>query len=205
MSVNMREHMGMQMQMDYSYCPEIEEYRKQLAKKYASFLNQDFMNDFRSQNFMVPKRLEGKACSGLSSHSTADSSDLDAHSGQSSKSSMDCSKRLNKITELLLRFEEKCALDAIISPTELRSLRSLNRGILGKVVDNFTLFKHQHSVLVAINILMFNCSKMKIPKDSFKDVISELFQKIGQKDITIYSIKKSKTYSLIKQVIKSQF
>ena len=57
-------------------------------------------------------------------------------------------------------------------------------------------------MLIAINILMFNSSKIRIPKDSFKDLISSLFSK-GDRELTIHSIKKSKTYALIKQVIRS--
>ena len=51
---------------------------------------------------------------------------------------------------------------------------------------------------------MFNSSKMRIPKDSFKDLVSELYQRTDGKMFTIQALKKSKTYALIKDVIKSR-
>ncbi len=179
--------------------------RKTLAKKFVTNLYPEFVQDVRNLNFISPPRLDGKPSSRGSVHSTEASSDVGCNEmvGNSCQPCGDFSKRVNRITEFLLQFEEKCQLDKKLTEASLRALRSLNRGVLGKILDNFMLFKHQHSLLIAINILMFNSSKMRIPKDDFKDMVTNLFQR-GDRELTIHSIKKSKTYSLIKQVIRTQ-
>ncbi len=191
------------------YYQDIYRYKKLLARKIMSTINAEFVQDLRNNNFPLPKRLDSKACCHVSSHSTTDSLDLESISdtplGTQVQSAYDVTKRVNKITEHLLQFEEKALIESIVCEEQLRALRSLNRGVLGKVLEDYTLFKRQHSLLIAINILMFNSSKMKIPKESFKELLSDLFTKTERKEYTIHNIKKSKTYSLLNTVIKSQF
>ncbi len=189
--------------------PLIMALKKALSRKYMNSLNADFINDVRTLNFTVPKRMDGKPSSRLSSHSTSGSVDLEQPSEAQVKRETRIgysSKKVNEITEYLLQFEERCFVGRIINETQLRSLRSLNRGILGRILENAKLFKHQSSLPIAINILMFNSSKMKIPKDTFKDLISELYPAyFGSTGTTsIQCIKKSPTYELLKSVIKCQ-
>src|SRR3990167_3138550 len=189
---------------------ELNSLKRTMAKRFVASFHAEFVNDLSNLNFAKPARMERKFCSRVSSHSTTDTMDLEIGDSSSytqavtNATPLGCSRRLNKVTELLLLFEERCLVRQVLSEEEIRSLRSLNRGVLGKVLEHFTLFKHQHSLLIAINILMFNSSKMRIPKDSFKDLVSELFQRHDGKEFTILSIKKSKTYALIKHVIKSR-
>ena len=171
---------------------DIQAWKRALAKRFATNLNGEFVKAYRNMTFSKPRRLDGRPTTSSSSCIRTASS---AHEG---------TKRVNKILEFLAAFEEKCTIEGLMLEPQLRELRFLNRGVLGKVLENFTLFKHQHSMLIAINILMFNSSKMKIPKDSFKDLVSDLFQKSERKELTIHTIKKSKTYSMIKQVIRAQ-
>ncbi len=187
---------------------EIATHKKYLAKRFVSSMNEEFVNEVKAFKFQVPPRIEGKVSCRVSTHSTTDS--LDQESSQRSQDQSwtavhDGSKRVHKITEALLQFEERCYIDRVIGEEQLRALRSLNRGVLGKVIEHFSLFKHQRSLPIAINILMFNSSKMKIPKDSFKDLISDLFPRADAKDFTIHSIRQSKTYSVLRSIIKAQF
>jgi hypothetical protein len=189
---------------------ELASLKRTIAKRFVASIHAEFVNDLSQFNFTKPAMMESKICSRVSSHSTTDTLDLEIGDSTSDTQTvtnvapLGSSKRLNKVTELLLLFEERCLVRQLLSEEEIRSLRSLNRGVLGKVLEHFTLFKHQHSLLIAINILMFNSSKMRIPKDSFKDLVSELFQRHDGKEFTILSIKKSKTNALIKHVIRSR-
>ena len=187
---------------------ELANHKRMIAKIFVSTMNEEFLNDIRAFKFQVPPKIEEKFSSRVSSHSTTDS--LDQESSQRSldqkqEEVYDCSKRVNKITETLLQFEERCFIDQILGEEQLRTLRSMNRGVLGKVLEQFSKLKHQRSLPIAINILMFNSSKMKIPKDSFKDVVSKLFPRADSKEFTIHSAKQSKTYSVLKSIIKSDF
>jgi hypothetical protein len=189
---------------------ELTSLKRTIAKRFVASLHAEFLNDISQLNFTKPARMDSKICSRVSSHSTTDTMDLEIGDSSSdtqmvtNATPLGSSRRLNKVTELLLLFEERCLVRQLLTEEEIRSLRSLNRGVLGKVLEHFTLFKHQHSLLIAINILMFNSSKMRIPKDSFKDIVSELFQRQDGKEFTILSIKKSKTYALIKHAIRSR-
>ena len=185
---------------------EIANHKKAIAKRFVSSMNEEFVNEVKGFKFQVPPRIEGKMSCHVSSHSTTDSLDHEnsqKSQDQSHEAVYDGSKRVNKITEVLLQFEERCFVDRIVGEEQLRALRSLNRGVLGKVLEHFGQFKHQRSLPIAINILMFNSSKMKIPKDNFKDMISELFPRADSKEFTIHSVKQSKTYSVLKSIIKS--
>ena len=180
--------------------------KKQLAKKYMTCLNKEFVNDVRTLNFTVPKRLDGKPRASMSSHSTVDSAEQeeeDKSPDHEVGSVPPNPKRINKITELMLLFEERCFVNRFLGESELRAFRSLNRGALGRVLENYNLFKHHHSLPIAINILMFNSSKMNIPKNHFRDLVFELFPCSFNKDFSIHSIKKFKTYSLLKKVIRN--
>ena len=185
---------------------EIAAHKKYLAKRFMSSLNEEFVNEVRTFKFQMPPKLDGKFSCHDSTHSTTDSLDYESNQkspDQSRAAVVDGSKRVHKITEVLLQFEERCFIDNVIGEEQLRALRSLNRGVLGKVLEHYDKFKHQRSLPIAINILMFNSSKMKIPKDSFKDLISDLFPRADAKEFTIHSVKQSKTYSVLKNIIKS--
>ena len=181
---------------------DISNYKLALAKRFVTAMNEEFWHDLLTQNFQKPIKLDGKACH-VSTRSTAGSSDLDASPRVQCSREAAGSKRVNQITEVLLQFEERCLIVGVLSEEQLRALRSLNRGVLGKVIENFNLFKHQRSLPIAINILMFNSSKTKVPKDRFKDLIAELLPQSDCREFTIHAAKQSKTYSVIKQLIKS--
>ena len=188
---------------------EITSHKKYLAKRFVSSMNEEFVNEVRAFKFQVPPRLERKISCRVSTHSTTDSLDQEStpkSQDQSQAAVHDGSKRVNKITEVLLQFEERCTIDGIVGEEQLRALRSMNRGVLGKVLEHFGQFKHQRSLPIAINILMFNSSKMRIPKDTFKELTEELFPKAFGCNIepSVQFIKKSGTYILLKSVIKSQ-
>ena len=188
--------------------PLIMALKKALSRKHMNTINARFIEDVRTLNFSVPKRLDGKQSSRVSSHSTTGSVDLEMTGNTVEKKENrvpSSSRRINHVTEYLLQFEERCFVDRLINEAQLRSLRSLNRGILGKVLENGKLFQHQGSLPIAINILMFNCSKMKIPKETFKELVSELFPPVfgSPQTASIQCIKKSSTYELLKSVIRN--
>ena len=193
---------------DTEIMPLIKATKKALARKYIAFLNADFVNNVRTLNFPIPKRLDGKPSSRFSSDSTSSSADMESPEKNIEKKGIKISyssKVVNRINEFLLQFEDRCFIGHIISECQIRTLRSLNRGILGKVIENFNIFKHQRSLPIAINILMFNSSKMRIPKEIFKDLISELFPDAFECNLgsSIQSLKKSKTYEFLKTIIRS--
>ena len=185
----------------------IRSLKKALARKYMTCLNAEFVSDFRTMRFTVPPSHGAKQRSRNSSHSTADSADLesDKRAPRELKSEVKCSsQRVHKMTELLLQFEERCFIDGILDERQVRTFRSLNRGILGTVLENYKQFRHQQTLPIGINILMFNSSKLRIPKDSFKKLKAELFPKFCANQVsTIQAIKESKTYSLLKRIIRT--
>ena len=182
--------------------------KKSLTRKYFTGLNAKFIEDIRTLNFAYPKRIDGKPSSRLSSMSTVGSEDFGSQDQVKSKKDkfQFSATKVNQITEYLLQFEERCFVDKIIGETQLRSLRSLNRSFLGKVLENTKLFRHQETLLIAINILMFNSSKVKITKGTFRELIFELSPKTFDCNIEscIQTIKNSKTYESLKSIIKCQ-
>ncbi len=186
---------------------KIKALKKTLSRKYMANMNSEFVKDVRTLNFTVPKRLDGKPSSRVSSHSTTGSADLESTEnarGKTETVSTHVTKLVNQTTEYLLKFEERCFIGRVISDSQVRCLRSLNRGILVKVVEKSKLFKHQRSLPIAITILMFNSSKMRIPRETFRDLLEELFPRAlgSSKSNPIPLIKQSKTYELLKSIIR---
>ena len=185
-------------------------YRKILEQKRALSLklfreaNEEYFRDFREMNFSVPQKkdhLEQKMQ--RSTLSTAHSDELEAgYLPKQERTSQDEQKKAKVITNVLIEFEERCSLTRSIDHANLQILRSLNRTVLNRVLQYLGLFKHHQSLLIAVNILMFNSSKAGIPKESFKKLITEFLPK--RKEVTVMSIKKSKSYSLLKNIVKSQ-
>ena len=186
--------------------PLIHSIKKALARKFMAKLNPSFVSDFHKMKFSVPPRTNGRQRSRDSSHSTTASEHVDSNKKVSrAKKSVDgvSSQRISAITEFLLQFEERCFISAIFDSTKLSAFRSLNRGVLQRVVENYGLFRHQPSLPIAINILMFNSSKLQMPKTSFKDLAAGLIKSIKSAgELSIESIKQSSTYALVKQVIR---
>ncbi len=187
---------------------QIKALKKALSRKYMANLNSDFVKDVRTLNFTVPNRLDGKPSSRVSSHSTTGSADLESTEnarGKKETVNMHITKLVNQTTEYLLKFEERCFIGRVISDSQLHCLRSLNKGILVKIIQKFKLFKQQRSLPIAITILMFNSSKMRIPKEIFRELLEELFPRaLGcSKQNPIPLIKQSKIYELLKSIIRS--
>jgi hypothetical protein len=182
-----------------------------MAKKFVTRFNSETVHAVRSLEFTPPApRVYGRrSSSGSTGLSESPNSDAGLDSPKLRATSLaeegctvaPCRER--DIQEALLLFEEKCVLVSLLPEHKMKAFRSLNRGVLGKVLEHFTLFKHQHSLLIAINILMFNSSKMRIPKDSFKDIVSELFQRYEKKNMSIDSLKETRSYILIKEILRS--
>ena len=188
---------------------QLKQAKQNLALRFVTVLNAEFVSDVRSLNFAAPPRRNGKPSAVLSSQSTVDSMEVEEIESPSSPTSTkatspsDSSRRLNRITEVLLQFEEKCLMDRLITELQMRSLRSLNRGLVSLVLERPKMFKDQPSFIIALTILMFNSFRIKLPKNAFRDLISELFPKFGSKEQTVQNIKQSKAYSLIKCLLQS--
>lgn len=182
-----------------------------MAKRFVTRFNSETVQAVRCLEFTPPPprvscRRSSSGSTGLTdspnSEACLDSPTLRAAGlGEEAYTASYCRER--DIHEALLQFEEKCVLLSLLPEREMKAFRSLNRGVLGKVLEHFTLFKHQHSLLIAINILMFNSSKMRIPKDSFKDLVSELYQRNEKRDLSINSLKETRSYTLIKELLRS--
>ena len=198
---------GENLESQVQVAQHIQEFKKALSRKHMHNLNAAFVKDVRTLNFKPPKRLDGKESSRLSSQSTSASDDQEQVGPNSSgcHTALDYScRRVQEVTEHLLQFEERCFVSRLITELQLRSLRSLNRATLERILSHMSRFKHQSSLPIAINILMFNSSKIKIPKDTFKEVIAELFPAAfgGSTGSSIQCIKQSPTYELLKAIIK---
>lgn len=179
------------------FLSSVSSYRAELSKHLAISLNRRFLSDLKAMNFQTP-------CSQILKAKSRASTEADEPSEEVQINLTDAVKRINKVNELLLQFEEKCYINKVISESQLRTLRSKNRGVLGKVLDTIILFKHHHVANIAINILMLNSSKIKIPKNTFKALISQTFKRTSGREFTIYSAKQSKTHALLKAVVKLQ-
>jgi hypothetical protein len=189
----------------------VSELKCGMAKKFVTRFNSETVHAVRSLEFTPPApRVCGRrSSSGSTGISETPNSDAGLESpklratplGEDGCTVAPCRER--DIQDALLLFEEKCILLSLLPDHKMKAFRSLNRGVLGKVLEHFTLFKHQHSLLIAINILMFNSSKMRIPKDSFKDLVSELFQRNEKRDLSINFLKETRPYALIKEILRS--
>lgn len=189
----------------------VHELKFGIAKRFVTRFNSETVQAVRCLDFTPPPRRisERRSSSGSTGISDSPNSETCLESptlraacvGEEISSVPPC--REGDIQEAFLLFEERCMLLSLLPEYEMKTFRSLNRGVLGKVLEHFTLFKHQHSLLIAINILMFNSSKMRIPKDSFKDLVSELFQRNEKRDLSINSLKETRSYTLIKEILRS--
>ena len=126
-------------QEEQNFEQQIQAWKRTLARKFATNLNVEFVNDFKNMSFTKPKRL-GNNLTVRSVGSTSCSADFEREEEGKHQtidtSAYDGSKRVNKITEFLLAFEEKCLIDGLMGESHLRAFRSLNRGVLGKVLEN---------------------------------------------------------------------
>ena len=110
--------------------------------------------------------------------------------------------KLNLITTLMLAFEEKCFTEHILEEEKLRTLRSLNRSLLGKILEHMDEFRNQKYSNLTCAIMMVNAARMKIPKKVFNCVLSSLQN--GSNNLipnSVAEIKRSKAFSLIKKVM----
>ena len=107
--------------------------------------------------------------------------------------------KINLITTLLVDIEEKCLVLKILDPETMKLFRSMNRGLLGLILENASEYRSQKHCSLAASILMINASKVKIPKEIFTKLLAsvEVFSRLNL--TTINGVKRSKAYTLLKR------
>ncbi len=183
-----------------SHC-EIRSLKTRLATVFVKQLHKSFFAELAQGRFMKPRRI---AVTSISQKSSASSTSASAGDGiEPHKPSASVEEwKLNLITTLMLAFEEKCFTDNIISEDGLSNFRSLNRCLLGKVINRMVEFRGQKYSSLTCAIMMINASKLKIPKEDFNRVLSSLQSSINLNVTSVSEIKRSKAFLLIKRVLQ---
>mgnify|MGYP007115137422 CR=1 FL=1 len=177
--------------------PDMRTVKARIAAGLMKELHKAFFTEFLEGGFMRPPRVNKPQ----SVHKSQDGSTVDSLEPKVQTKAVE-EWKINLITTLLLNFEERCLTDRVLNEEALRVFRSLNRGLLGKVLEHIEEFKSQKYSSLACSILMINSSKVKIPKEDFIRIISG-FEVMDRLHLTsIAAIKKSKVFSLLKSVLK---
>ena len=185
-----------------SYCSlSLQLLKESLAVVHMKQLHKAFFTEISQGRFTKPQRLQctsskQKLSSGSTTDSQGDSSEPRPSGGSVEE------WKVNLITTLLLSYEERCKIENVLDDHGLRMFRSMNRGLLGKVLENIEEFRSQKYSGIACSILMINASKMKIPKEQFTSMLSQMDIMTRLNLTSINAIKKSKVFSLIKRITK---
>jgi hypothetical protein len=107
-------------------------------------------------------------------------------------------KRLKAVLHMLMIFEDNCIVNETICSSKLRTFRGFSRGFLGKVLDNYEIVKTQHSNSLGLSILLLAAIKIGLTK---KDFVAQVQSFARRKNISVDSIRKTKCYALVKQII----
>ena len=182
------------------YCG-IRSLKARLATVFVKQLHKSFFAELAQGRFMKPRRIGVPSTHHKSSaSSTAGSAGDGIESLQPSPSVEEW--KLNLITTLMLAFEEKCYVDHIVSEEGLSNFRSLNRSLLGKIMNRMVEFRGQKYSSLTCAIMMINASKLKIPKEVFNKVLASLQASINLNVTSVSEIKRSKAFLLIKRVLQ---
>ena len=184
-------------------CSSFKSLKDRLAVIFMKELHKGFFNEIAEGAFMKPaRRVEsnpkvGRTPGGSTTDSLEDSGRSAKHPGGNVEE-----WKLNLITSLLLSFEERCITEKMLSPETVRTFRSMNRGLLGKVLESMHYFRNQKYTSIASCILMLNASKLKIPKEDFTKILTSIDVMKTMNLTSIHAIKRSKAFGLLQQVIK---
>ena len=164
-------------------------------------LHKGFFDEISQGRFLKPKRIDVTRWMDKKSPGSTTDSSGESTEPRNPGSSVE-EWKINLITTLLLAYEERCKIENVLDENNLRIFRSMNRGLLGKVLENMEEFRSQKYSGIACSILMINASKLKIPKENFTSILCQMDIMNRLNLTSINSIKRSKVFTLIKRIIK---
>lgn len=130
----------------------------------------------------------------LQSRRAAQDSDADVISHQIAQGD----RKTQMILYSLTTFEENCIISKVVCSKKLKILRSYSRRYLGRILNNYETIKSQQSDALALAILLVSASKIGLTKSQF---ITNVRNIARRKNVCVDSIKQTKSYALVKQLI----
>ena len=185
----------------YSSC--IRSVKAKLAAVFMNELHKAYFAEVAQGRFLKPRKI---AVTTSNYHQKSSTSSTQGSVGDVKEPKPQSSAveewKLNLITTLMLAFEERCFTERVLEEEKLRTFRTLNRGLLGKILESMPEFRNQKYSSLTCSILMVNAARMKIPKEVFNCVLGAL-QKESNNMVpnSVAEIKRSKAFSLIKKVL----
>jgi len=165
-------------------------------------LHKAFFTEVLEGRFLKPKRVEIPRVQKSAPGSTAASQEEGSEQTTPTRSSVE-EWKFNLITGLLLSFEERMLVEKVLDEARLRIFRSLNRGLLGLVLEHISEFRNQKYSSVACSILMINASRLKIPKEVFNRTISSMETMSRMNLTSVSAVKRSKGFVLLRRLLES--
>lgn len=166
-------------------------------------LHKAFFTEVYEGRFLKPKRVEVPSGLNKSAHGSTTASAEEGSDQKSPAGSVE-EWKVNLITGLLLSFEERLLVEKVLDEAKLRVFRSLNRGLLGLVLERIAEFRNQKYSSVACSILMINSSKVKVPKEVFNKTISSMETMSRMNLTSVSAVKRSKGFVLLKRLLESE-
>lgn len=182
--------------------PQWQAVKDRLAIGFMKELHKAFFTEVYEGRFLKPTR-RAEVPVQKSAHGSTAASGEEVSENRGPKGSVE-EWKVNLITGLLLSFEERLLEEKVLDEAKLRVFRSLNRGLLGLVLEHIVEFRNQKYSSLACSILMINSSKVKVPKEVFNKTISSMETMSRMNLTSVSAVKRSKGFVLLKRLLETQ-